>query len=343
MNYNVYSRIPNNIFNISNELSDDKLILILHELYLNTSMFKRGSCNTMLDFLIESCGYKVNQKSKKSFTTSLNNLKENNYIYFDSFSSSKMFNVNTESLFIECDFIKLFYSEVEKFKVIDDLRLRTSLLKLYLYLKSKDNNFNNEYQTYSILENNLHISQVKIKEYINKLQEMNLILHYNFSDMKLNKDNKQIIDIDHPIIYVINDEKKDSEEILNLKIEIYKDKLIKDGYNIKFVNTQHFKIHYNDLNSIKLSGVYLIRNLYNNTLKIGICSNLNQRFKEIEGNFKFCGIEPNLKIECFIECVDNYNLEQYLHKEFKELNYQNEWFSIEDINLVLKKVEEFMK
>ena len=91
-----------------------------------------------------------------------------------------------------------------------------------------------------------------------------------------------------------------------------------------------------DLESLKLQGVYLIRNLDNNMLKIGVASNLSRRFKQLISTFKHVGQKPNLKIECFIECEDTYSLESYLHKKFKEHKYQNEWFDIQDINDILK-------
>lgn len=108
------------------------------------------------------------------------------------------------------------------------------------------------------------------------------------------------------------------------------------------IENKNYKIHDNteDLENLNLKGVYLIRNLDNNMLKIGIANNLNRRFKEIENSFRFCGVVPNLKIECFIEYEHNYELEQWLHKEFKEYNYQNEWFNIKDINLVIDKISE---
>ena len=108
------------------------------------------------------------------------------------------------------------------------------------------------------------------------------------------------------------------------------------------IENKNYKIHNNteDLENLNLKGVYLIRNLDNNMLKIGIANNLSRRFKEIENSFRFCGVVPNLKIECFIEYEHNYELEQWLHKEFKEYNYQNEWFDIKDINLVIDKISE---
>ena len=102
-----------------------------------------------------------------------------------------------------------------------------------------------------------------------------------------------------------------------------------------------YKIHYDNLDKLKIEGVYLIRNLENNKLKIGKTNDLTRRLSDIKSSFKFCGTPPNLKVECFIEYTHSIELEQFLHKELKEYNHQNEWFSIDDINLILNKIVKF--
>lgn len=108
------------------------------------------------------------------------------------------------------------------------------------------------------------------------------------------------------------------------------------------MNETEYELYYDKFEELKCKGVYLIRNLDNNTLKIGITDNLPRRFKEINKSFKFCGTEPNLKIECFIKYENNLDLERFLHKTFLEYNSQNEWFNIEDITMVLKKLDDFI-
>lgn len=102
-----------------------------------------------------------------------------------------------------------------------------------------------------------------------------------------------------------------------------------------------YKLHYGGYDDLKTKGVYLIRNEDNNKLKIGITANLPRRLKEIKKSFQFCGTIPKLEIEGYIEYEYNLELEQYLHKELKEYNYQNEWFAIDDINIVLEKLKDF--
>jgi predicted GIY-YIG superfamily endonuclease len=99
-----------------------------------------------------------------------------------------------------------------------------------------------------------------------------------------------------------------------------------------------YKIHYDKLEELKVNGVYLIRNLDNKKLKIGITNDMSRRLHEIEKSFQFCGTIPKLNIECFIEYEHNLELEQYLHKEFKKFNHQNEWFSIDSVQIVLDKI-----
>ncbi|HBJ1650352.1 TPA: GIY-YIG nuclease family protein [Clostridium botulinum] len=102
-----------------------------------------------------------------------------------------------------------------------------------------------------------------------------------------------------------------------------------------------YKLHYENIKELKTEGVYLLRNLDNNKLKIGITNNTKRRLHQIEKSFNFCGSIPKLNFECFIEYKHNLDLEQFLHKELKDYNYQNEWFSIDNINLVLNKIENF--
>lgn len=101
------------------------------------------------------------------------------------------------------------------------------------------------------------------------------------------------------------------------------------------------KVYYDNLNNLELKGVYVIRNLDNELLKIGICKNLKRRFKEIQNNFNFVGQNSNLKIECFIECDNNLEIEKYLHSKFKDYNYKNEWFKIKEISPILDAINKF--
>ena len=107
---------------------------------------------------------------------------------------------------------------------------------------------------------------------------------------------------------------------------------------------ENIKIHKGEnLQENNFRGVYLIRNLDNGLLKIGRCNNLARRFKEITKSFNFCGVKPKLEIECFLEYDNEIELELYLHEQFKEVREQNEWFEIEDIHIILEKLDSFKK
>lgn len=107
---------------------------------------------------------------------------------------------------------------------------------------------------------------------------------------------------------------------------------------------ENIKIHKGEnLQENNFRGVYLIRNLDNDLLKIGRCNNLARRFKEIVKSFNFCGVEPRLTIECFLEYDYEIDLELYLHEQFDDVREQNEWFKINDIETVLEKLTDFKK
>lgn len=88
-------------------------------------------------------------------------------------------------------------------------------------------------------------------------------------------------------------------------------------------------------------GVYLIRNLDNGLLKIGKTNNFKRRFNEIINNFNFCGIEPKIQIEAFINYYDETKLESYLHKTFKSCRVKNEWFDIENKDIIFESLKNF--
>ena len=108
------------------------------------------------------------------------------------------------------------------------------------------------------------------------------------------------------------------------------------------IKDKDYKIHFENLESIKdIKGVYLLRNLDTGKLKIGTTKDVTRRLQQIIKSFQFCGTIPKLEIECFIEYGYSLELERFLHKELEEYNYQNEWFNIYNINVVLNKLNIF--
>ena len=104
-----------------------------------------------------------------------------------------------------------------------------------------------------------------------------------------------------------------------------------------------YKIYKDYFTGCKNKGVYLIRNTDNGLLKIGKASDINRRFKEIKGSFKFCGNVPNLNIECYIEYKINSEFEWYFLNIFECDTVQNEWFDIENNHTVLDTIDNFLE
>lgn len=257
-NYDSYSQLKNEIFynenqeteeSILNKVNDSKVIRVLHELYVCTNF--RKVAITTLDYLIESCGYKVNQKSRKSFKEVLNKLRELKIIDFkDDIASADMLEINTEELTCNVsNFTQLADSEIKILETnITDTRSRANMLKLYLYLKARTfkrtNRDNGEkygieiefmpqttYQTYEWIEKYTNISQSNIKRYIDKLQELNLITYKNIGKKYNSKDVKQVL-TECPNIYAINNLQEDVQEELELGIKRLKHNLRDKGFVI---------------------------------------------------------------------------------------------------------------
>lgn len=212
---------------------------------------------------------------------------------------------------------------------------------MYLYLlKSLGESLEDSRNYVSISVNEiklqLNINKETFLKYMDIFEELNIFYHKS-TGIRIKSGYKNII-----VYYCRPKNKLLLNDEVDRVIEISDTQLIlkpNDEYNIEDNN---YKIHSEDLENIELKGVYLIRNLDNKMLKIGVANNLKSRINEIRSNFKFCGIIPNIKIECFIEINNNYKLESHLHSKLKEFNHQNEWFNIDDINIVLEKLNGYM-
>ena len=86
----------------------------------------------------------------------------------------------------------------------------------------------------------------------------------------------------------------------------------------------------------KIKGVYFIRNLDNDYVKIGMTKDIFKRYKKIKNDFKFCGINPNLQLEVIIECEDYKEVETWLHIQLKDFKYINEWYEVKNVEKVIK-------
>lgn len=206
---------------IINTIKDDKLIIVLHELYINTTL--RRECIITLDYLIRKCGYQVNQKSRKSFQGILNQLKTINLINFDkNTTKDKILEINTEELFLKSsnNYLQISDEEIIQLTNVNDLRLRMTLLRLYTYFKATtykrgidaktgkryniqiDSKPQITWQSYEYIERFTNIGQSHLKGYINKLKELGMIDYISCGKKyKLNDKNKKLSEC--PNIYTI--------------------------------------------------------------------------------------------------------------------------------------------
>jgi hypothetical protein len=256
---------------------DDKIILILHELYLG-STFRRQSILS-LDYLISRCGYKVDKDNRKNFKITLNKLKQLDIINFKEFNKSNdIIEINTENILIESNdnYTQLSDEELEKLNDITNTRLKTTLLKLYLYLKARvykrgksdtgktydigvDYRSQTTYQNYETIEQYTNISESRIKTYIDILQDKQLITYKNFGK-KYKEYDKQKRLSECPNVYAINCLCEDIEAELELGIKQCKYILQEQGYIITNVD---YKNNDRQLNGRK---GYLKKKINNGTI-----------------------------------------------------------------------------
>lgn len=193
-----FSKVSNEFFyglngdqekSILKEVNDNKVLLIIHNLYLMTD--RKGRAITSIDFLIEECCYKVTKKCQTQVKDILNALKELNLISFEGEikSYTKIIKINTENLNVENEFFVFEEEELETISNLsDDIREVNNLLKIYLYLKArcykKKNNdgtgrSQTTYVSYKNIANHTLIGEGNIKKYIDILKESGLIAYKN--------------------------------------------------------------------------------------------------------------------------------------------------------------------
>ncbi|GAA0075973.1 hypothetical protein UT300005_03510 [Clostridium sp. CTA-5] len=270
----LYSKITNQLFyiregkssneknSILNNVGDDKVILVLHKLYLLTNFEKKALIT--LDYIIEKCGYSVNQRTRKSFRDILLQLRYYGWINFEGedgdIKSGQMIEIDTEALFYttETDFTSLTQNEV---KTIMDNELnsktRIALIKLYLYLKARtykrsfeenklekgleewkyeefagwnDYRSQSTYQSYELINRFTNISQSNIKQLIEKLQELGLITYASAGKKYLKGKPSTITECEN--VYVINNLQESIKRELKIGLKQYCYKAREQGYSI---------------------------------------------------------------------------------------------------------------
>lgn len=310
--YDVYSKLTNKLFYVkvgededekgkySVEESilyktgyDDKAILILHELYVNTNF--RRECLISLDYLIEKCGYKLNRDNRQSFKNTLEKLKELKLIEFESIDkSNELIAINTEEIILQAtNYTQISDEELEVFNNVTNMRFKTTLLKLYLYLKARvfkrsinektgetyniDIEFvpQTTYQSYETIAKYTNIGEGRIKKYIDTLQSLNLITYrkvgyrYKANDAKKKK-------TDCPNVYAINCLQEDIDEELRVGVKQCKYEQEQNGY---VVTQESYKNH--DSEKIGLYGS-LVKKKNNNKITYEEMKQLKELQKEMQ-------------------------------------------------------------
>lgn len=222
---------------------DDKVILILHELFLNTTL--KRECLITLDYLILTCGYKADKDNRKSFKNILKRLKDIELINFNEINkSNELIVIDTDGLMMligDGNYTILAGEELGILNSVTDVRKRTTLLKLYLYLKARTTKRTNDedinlnctpqitYQAYETINKYTNISESRIKEYIDELQEMKLITYRNVGKRYKETDKHQKLN-EAPNVYAINNLQDDIEAELELGIKQCKHDQQSKGY-----------------------------------------------------------------------------------------------------------------
>lgn len=219
----------------------NKVILILHNLYIGTN-FNR-ECLITLDYLIHKCNYKTVKENRKSFKLILEKLRELELIRFeDIHKSNELIIINTEKLMLNQDnYTILTQYEIDVLSTVKDMRLMSTLLKLYLYLKVKvtkrkegeDINMyatpQTTYQSYEFISKYTNISESRIKEYIDKLQDLGLIKYRNIGKRyKINDKYKKLTEC--PNVYALTILQEDIDSELELGVKRCKKKQLEDDY-----------------------------------------------------------------------------------------------------------------
>jgi predicted transcriptional regulator len=286
-----FSKLPNQVFYLKDEdnnktergsvidiIKDDKVIIILHELYMNTSF--RRDYHLNLDFFIKQCGYQVNQKSRKSFENILNKLKIMKWINFNNNFKEKIIVIDTEQLMLKSSksYFQISDDEIKKLNSVSDLRLRMTVLCLYAYLKATTfkrsisektgKRFNIQvepkpqvtWQSYEYIEKYTNISQSHMKDYIDKLKELGLI-DYTSCGKKYHSQDKNKRLSECPNVYTIcNINDCGNEQELELGLNQCKRSLEEKGWIV-------IKTEYKN-NNRKLNGKKggLVKKLNNGTI-----------------------------------------------------------------------------
>ena len=254
------------------EFKDGYIITILYKLYAMTT--REGQVITSLDLLLKECGYSTNKDNRNNFKYILNKLKENNIINFDEVEKSNtVFIIDVEKMFDDNGF---FMVEAKELDLINekakDKREYNNLLKVYYYLKARcykrgegkpelviaGGRSQTTYVTYENISYFANITEAKIKEYIETLRELNLIVYKNLGKKYKPENPKYLTECANIYTFPIISNDVDSELKEGLKQQ--KENYEKNGY---IITNKPYKNNNRQINGRK---GYLIKKKNNGTI-----------------------------------------------------------------------------
>lgn len=269
-----YSRIPNKLFYMKNDdeereeeidyikegtimevVGDNKVILILHELYLGSDF--RFKCYRTIDSLLEDIGYKLDKDNRRAVKDILLKLREMGYINFEgtetSIKSTTLLKIDVSKLKEETkdNFFELAQCEIDKIMDLEcDLRTKMGMLKFYLYLKARvykrkltsedtyldrraDAKAEATWQSFDFIHKWTGIKDEQASKYVDMLVELDMITVYKGKYKFKEKDKDLWKDFSN--IYVINNLQASVEDIkeeIKLCVKQYSHILEKRGCSI---------------------------------------------------------------------------------------------------------------
>jgi predicted GIY-YIG superfamily endonuclease len=99
---------------------------------------------------------------------------------------------------------------------------------------------------------------------------------------------------------------------------------------------------FKNIDSVKVQGVYFIRNNKNGSIKIGSSKDIFKRFSQLVSKAKSTGEKfPDLELVYYFPCAQYKELERKLHHVFSARRITNEWFlaSIEEITQIIDRLK----
>ena len=258
----IFSKIPNKVIlgeeqekSVMRQIGDAKVILILHELQLNTTLKNKSISNISIEKLVKECGYESNKKMNLDFKDILLQLRKLKLINFTDFKSNKeLIEVDLKAI-AELDFTQLYPSELKVLHKVKDKRNFLNLLKVYMLLKKccykrslsdydivvTGGRSETTFLSYKFIAINTNIDKKYIKKYIDQLQELNLIRYANLgTKYKIDSKTQKIEECNniYALTYisgVLSDAKKNDEQLrytLKEGLKQQKNDLEEQGYKI---------------------------------------------------------------------------------------------------------------